>query len=342
MRRASSSRLTSPSTEEAVPPAFAICSTRLSTPPQFVSRSPGALCSLATPAGRTSETTTAMPLAASARAVELPMPIGLPQPVISATRDEWGMGVLPSSAVTLLSSRRRPGSTGQLSEQAEEWVPAFAGTTVLALQKMRAKTIRLHRACAFELRAVHQAAGRGIKGVAPVHRTAIVPPDEVARLPILPPREFLLGCVLPQEIEELLALTDRQAEDIGVDAPAEEQRLAPGLGMGADQRLHRPRHFRHVIYRLEPLMRPAAAVVGRGVARFKPADPGFDVGRQRFIGRIHVEEIGRAARRRRRAFQGAQQAGARRQVNKRRIRIPERFAIAEPANRLAVLDDVGD
>src|SRR5437763_11485266 len=92
MRRASSSRLTSPSTAEAVPPAFAICSTRLSTPPQFVSRSPGALCSLATPAGRTSETTTATPLAASARAVELPMPTGLPQPVISATRDVWGMG----------------------------------------------------------------------------------------------------------------------------------------------------------------------------------------------------------------------------------------------------------
>jgi hypothetical protein len=30
-------------------------------------------------------------LAASARAVELPMPTGLPQPVISATRVEWGM-----------------------------------------------------------------------------------------------------------------------------------------------------------------------------------------------------------------------------------------------------------
>src|SRR5207302_973483 len=29
--------------------------------------------------------------AASARAVELPMPIGLPQPVISATRVGWGM-----------------------------------------------------------------------------------------------------------------------------------------------------------------------------------------------------------------------------------------------------------
>src|SRR5437660_7660712 len=95
MRCASASWLTSPSTAEAVPPALAIASTRLSTPPQLVSRSPGALCSLAMPAGRTSETTTATPLAASARAVELPIPIGLPQPVISATRDEWGIHCFP-------------------------------------------------------------------------------------------------------------------------------------------------------------------------------------------------------------------------------------------------------
>ena len=53
--------------------------------------SPWTLCSLATPAGTTSETTTVTPAAASARAVELPMPIGLPQPVISATRVELGM-----------------------------------------------------------------------------------------------------------------------------------------------------------------------------------------------------------------------------------------------------------
>src|SRR5947207_16021254 len=102
MRPASASWLTSPSTAEAVPPAFKIASTRLSTPPQFVSRSPGALCSLATPAGRTSETTTVTPLAASARAVELPMPIGFPQPVISATRDGWGILFFLSLPVLLV------------------------------------------------------------------------------------------------------------------------------------------------------------------------------------------------------------------------------------------------
>ena len=61
-------------------------------PVQSGSMSPCTLCSLATPAGDTSDTTTVTPAAASARAVELPMPTGLPQPVISATRASFGMG----------------------------------------------------------------------------------------------------------------------------------------------------------------------------------------------------------------------------------------------------------
>src|SRR5260370_36804910 len=91
----SASWLTPRNVEEAVPPALVISSTRLSTPPQLASRSPGALNSLAIPAGRTSETTTATPLAAKARAVELPMPIGFPQPVINATRVGLGIAALP-------------------------------------------------------------------------------------------------------------------------------------------------------------------------------------------------------------------------------------------------------
>src|SRR5271166_5726047 len=93
MRPASASTLTSPRVEDAVLPLRTRSSTRLSTPPQELSISPWTLCSLATPLGTTSETTTVTPAAASARAVELPMPTGLPQPVISATRAELGIGL---------------------------------------------------------------------------------------------------------------------------------------------------------------------------------------------------------------------------------------------------------
>src|SRR5215470_6050585 len=94
MRPASASTLTSPRAEEAVLPLRRRSSTRLSTPPHDLSASPSTLCSLAMPVGTTSDTTTVTPAAARARAVELPMPTGLPQPVISATRAELGMEVL--------------------------------------------------------------------------------------------------------------------------------------------------------------------------------------------------------------------------------------------------------
>src|ERR1043166_4609805 len=147
MRLASASWLTSPKTEEAVPPVLVICSTRLSTPPQLASMSSAALNSLATPAGRKSETTTATPLAASARAVELPMPIGLPQPVIKATRVGCGTGA------------------------------SFALSPSPA---MRERGCYLNRPGALELRPVHQPAGRRVERVAAVHRTAIVPPHQIA------------------------------------------------------------------------------------------------------------------------------------------------------------------
>src|SRR6266540_2191380 len=56
---------------------------------------------------------------------------------------------------------------------------------------------RSHRAGALELGAVHQAAGRGVEGVAAVHRAAVVPPDEVADQPFLGPGEAILDHVGP-------------------------------------------------------------------------------------------------------------------------------------------------
>src|SRR5665213_1475708 len=133
MRAASASWLTSPSTENALPPALAISSTRLSTPPQLVSVSPGALNSLAIPAGRTSETTTVRPLAANARAVELPMPIALPQPVMRATRSDWGMGEPPFATLWPLSRlREREGPAPKAWEGEDQW--ATATLTRLAMR----------------------------------------------------------------------------------------------------------------------------------------------------------------------------------------------------------------
>src|SRR5215204_1345997 len=142
---------------------------------------------------------------------------------------------------------------------------------------------------------MHQAAGGRVEGVAAVHRAAIVPPHEIADPPVLAPGEFLLAGVLPQEIEQRLALIDRQPHHISVDAAAEEQRLFAGLRVGADHRLARTRHFRYVRDVLETLMRLAAARMRRGVDHRQAVDAYFRVVGQRVVGGVAVEEVGRAA-----------------------------------------------
>src|SRR5208282_2290436 len=60
------------------------------------------------------------------------------------------------------------------------------------------------------------------------------------------------------------------------------------------------------------------------------------------VGGIAIEERGRAAGARRRHFEGAQQAGCRRHIDERAVGVPERLAVAEAADCVAVFDDVGD
>jgi len=88
MPRASPSSPMSPVTAAAAPPAALISSTTLSRP-RHVASPPSPTCSwrmLRTPVGTRSATTTAIPSAASVRAIARPMPSALPQPVTRATR----------------------------------------------------------------------------------------------------------------------------------------------------------------------------------------------------------------------------------------------------------------
>src|SRR5580692_6199220 len=133
MRPASASTLTSPRVEDAVLPLRTRSATRLSTPSQELSMSPWTLCSLATPVGTTSETTTVTPAAASAHAVELPIPIGLPHPVMSATRAELGIAVsflqIASRYEKRLGSRRQVRSAHTIDKIGTDLSGLPAGTT---------------------------------------------------------------------------------------------------------------------------------------------------------------------------------------------------------------------
>src|SRR4029077_5541956 len=115
----------------------------------------------------------------------------------------------------------------------------------------------MHLACqhrlADDLRAVHQPAQALVEGVAAVHYAAIVPHHEIADAPLLVPGEALLGGVRPYRVEQLLALVDREAVDVGAGPAAQEQRLAPGHRMQADEGMHGARRAPRIEGALEAL-----------------------------------------------------------------------------------------
>src|SRR5262249_17810611 len=114
-----------------------------------------------------------------------------------------------------------------------------------------------------DLRAMHQAAQALVEGIPPMHDAAIVPQHEIAGAPFLVPRELLLRGMRPDSVQKLLAFLDGEAVDIGARTAAEEERLAPGDRMQADQGVHCTGRVTHVEGALEALAQLAGRVAAR-------------------------------------------------------------------------------
>ncbi len=152
------------------------------------------------------------------------------------------------------------------------------------------------------------------------------------------------GCVAcaHKRVEQRFALGHRQAEHIGVRPASEKQRLAAGRRLGADQRVTRSDHLANVGDFLVALAQHAGAVGGGIVHRDLALHGLLQLGGQRLVGGEHVGEIGIAARLRRRHLERMQHGGLGRHVDVGHVGMPHGLAVAEIADRLAVLDDVGD
>src|SRR5258707_15436770 len=128
---------------------------------------------------------------------------------------------------------------------------------------------RQHR-LADDLCAVHQAAQALVESVAAVHDAAVVPHHEIAGAPLLVPGEVFLRGVRPYRVQKLLALLDGEAVDVGAGPAAEEQRLALGHRMQADEGMHGARCAAWVERALEALAqlagRVAAGIMDAGLA----------------------------------------------------------------------------
>ena len=61
-----------------------------------------------------------------------------------------------------------------------------------------------------------------IERIAPVHGATVVPHDHVVYLPLLGPGKLRAASVLPQFVEQSLALRNRKSFDIGIDTAPEK------------------------------------------------------------------------------------------------------------------------
>jgi hypothetical protein len=151
------------------------------------------------------------------------------------------------------------------------------------------------RSVALYLRAVHQPPGVRIELVAAMQDAAVVPQHEIAYPPLLIPGQFRTGCVRPKRIEQPLAVFELEAFDAGIAPAPEEQCLAPGHGVGADDRVVSARSLPRVRYLAKPTAQLAGTVVGCVVPAEPPFDPAPQLVGQSLVGAIHVGKAGVAA-----------------------------------------------
>ena len=97
---------------------------------------------------------------------------------------------------------------------------------------------------------------------APVHGAAVIPQHEVADPPDMLPGKFWACDQIPQLIEQRLGLRKLEACEIRIAPAAEIEHEPPGVGVGADQRMHRTRRYPRIVGRGDTLAQIAAAVIG--------------------------------------------------------------------------------
>src|SRR5258705_3084216 len=191
-----------------------------------------------------------------------------------------------------------------------------------------------------DLGAMHQATRGRIERVSPVQRAAVVPDQHVSHPPLLAEHVLGSGGVRPEFVEQCFALVQVHSDDGAVAPAAEEQTLAAGLRMRADERMARSGRFARVGHFRVAFAPHSSAVVSRVVDRLAAFDPSLEVRRERLVGEIHVRPVSVAARRRQ--LDCIKDRRLRRVVDVSHIGVPDRFSVAEAADRRAALLDVGD
>jgi sodium-dependent dicarboxylate transporter 2/3/5 len=194
------------------------------------------------------------------------------------------------------------------------------------------------RSLSLDLGAVHDAPRPGVKRITAVHDAAVVPQHEVARTPLVAPRQRVGRGDVPDAIEQRVGFDERHSFEPRVAAAPEIQVAPARFRVNADERMQcagsRPRIV---------AWGDAGADVSAAVVRPVVLDAHRERARAELRGErtpcaVHRAEAGVAAGRRN--LERVERARLRRFGQVRHVRVPHRLAGAEAANRDAVLDDV--
>ncbi len=199
---------------------------------------------------------------------------------------------------------------------------------------------RDRRLRALDLSPVQQAGVFVVERLAPVQGATVVPHDEIAGLPLMTPDERIARGVRPQSVQQCFAFLEREPDDIAVQAPAEEQGLAPGFRVRAHQGVVTSRRLSRVRHLVIAGPEHADGVRRDVMDRLAPADLCLRLLGQRLVSKVHVREIGGAALRG--TVDAVKETRRRRHRTVREVRMPAHLGVAVAADELAVLLDIGD
>ena len=201
-----------------------------------------------------------------------------------------------------------------------------------------AATQYVERALSLDLGAVHDAPRPGVKRITAVHDAAVVPEHEVARMPVVTPRQRIGSGGVPDAIEQRVGFVEWQPFEPRVASAPEIEMPSSGLGMNADERMQRARSRARIVGRRDAGTDVSAAVVRAVMLDAHPERSGAEVFRERIPCAIHRAEARVAASRGNLERVERARFGWLGQV--RHVRVPDGLACAETANRHAILDDV--
>jgi solute carrier family 13 (sodium-dependent dicarboxylate transporter), member 2/3/5 len=203
-----------------------------------------------------------------------------------------------------------------------------------------AATQYVERVLSLDLGAVHDAPRSRIERVAPVHDAAVVPQDEVARVPGVTPGVRIGGRRLPDAIEQRSGRIERQSLQPRVAASSEIQMLPSCLRVHTDERMECSGGRVWIVGR-----RDAGADISAAVVRPVMLDAQPERCRAQIVGERLPCAVHRAEARvttRGWNFERIERARFGRIGQVRHVGVPHGLAGAEAADGDAVFDDVRD